>query len=325
MRRRDFITLFGGAAAAWPLAARAQQAGMPVIGFLQPASREANADRLRAYRDGLKETGYIEGQNVAIEYRFADGQNDRLPNLATDLVHRQVTVITAMPKLAAVAAKAATSTIPIVFLAADDPVAIGLVSSLNQPGGNVTGLADMNGEITPKRLGILHDLVPKADRYAAMVNPNTLTTADVAEIKASASASGKQIEIFVAGTPADIDLAFADFAQKGVQALLVVPNSFFVDRRAQIVELAKRHALPAIYHDRQFAEAGGLVTYGTNLADQIRQVGIYTGRILKGDKPADLPVLQPTKFDLTINLKTAKSLGLTVPPLLLSLADEVIE
>jgi putative tryptophan/tyrosine transport system substrate-binding protein len=324
IRRREFITLLGGAAT-WPLAAHAQQPAMPVIGFLQPTSRDANADRLRAFHQGLKESGYIEGENIAIEYRFAENQNDRLPALAADLVRRQVAAITAMPAPAALAAKAATSTIPIVFLLANDPVAMGLVASLNRPGGNVTGLANLNNEITSKRLGLLYDLVPGAVRFAALVDRKMAAPESVAEFSTAAAAFGKPIEVFTAGTPAEIDAAFASLKQKQVGALLVRPSPFFVDRRIQLVMLAAHHGLPAIYHDRQFSEAGGLMSYGTSLADQLRQVGIYTGRVLKGEKPGDLPVLQPTKFELVINLKTAKALGLTVPPSLLAVADEVIE
>jgi putative ABC transport system substrate-binding protein len=320
--RRDFITLLGGAAV-WPVAARAQ--AMPVIGFLQPTSRDANADRLRAFHQGLKASGYVDGENVAIEYRFAENQNDRLPALAADLVRRRVAVITAMPAPAALAAKAATSTIPIVFLLANDPIAMGLVASLNRPGGNVTGLANLNNEITSKRLGLLHDLVPGAARFAALVDGKMVAPESVAEFSSAAATFGKPIEVLTAGTPAEIDAAFANLKQKQIDALLVRPSPFFVDRRVQLVTLAARHGLPTIYHDRQFSEVGGLMSYGTSLADQLQQVGIYTGRVLKGEKPGDLPILQPTKFELVINAKTAKTLGLIIPPSLLAIADEVIE
>jgi putative ABC transport system substrate-binding protein len=323
MKRRRFIASLGSAVA-FPLAGRAQQS-MPVVGFLQPTSRDANADRLHAFQQGLNASGYVEGQNLAIEYRFAENQVDRLPALAADLVRRQVAVITAMPDPAARAAKAATSTIPIVFLTANDPVAAGLVSSLGRPGGNATGLANMNIELVAKRLGLLYDLVPGAARFAALVNPNTFTSEAATEIRATAASLGKQIDVFTASTAPEIDKAFASLTKNRVEALLVRPSPFFVDLRAQIVSLAARHSLPAIYHDRQFCETGGLMSYGTSLADQLRQVGIYVGRVLKGEKPSDLPVLQPTKFELVINLKTAKTLGLTVPNTLRAAADEVIE
>ena len=324
MKRRGFIALLGSAAA-FPLATRAQRPAMPTIGFLQPTSRDANVARLRAFQHGLSEVGYVEGHNIAIEYRFAENQSDQLPALAADLVRRQVAVIAAMPNPAALAAKAATSTIPIVFLTANDPVAAGLVSSLNRPGGNATGLANLNIELTAKRLGLLHDLVPDAMRFAALVNPDTFTPEAANEFKAAALYLSKQINVLTASTASEIDTAFTSIAQERVQALLVRPSPFFVDRRVQLVTLAAGHSVPTIYHDRQFSEAGGLMSYGTSLADQLRQVGVYVGRILKGEKPADLPVLQPGKFELVINLKTAKVLGLTVPNTLRAAADEVIE
>jgi putative ABC transport system substrate-binding protein len=330
MQRRAFITLLGGAAAAWPLAAMAQQRrALPVIGFLQPTSRDANADRLRAFHRGLSESGYVEGQNVAIEYRFAENQNDRLPALVADLVRRQVDVITAIPDPAARAAKAATSTIPIVFFVASDPVAMGLVSSLNRPGGNLTGFANLNINVLPaKRLGLLHELVPGAVRFAALVSPNTAPEL-VAEFREATSSIGGQIDVFTASTGPEIDMAFASLVQQRAEVLLVMPSPFFVDRRVQIATLAARHAVPAIYHDRQFSAVGGLMSYGPDLMDQLRQVGIwrlpgvYTGRILKGEKPADLPVIRPTRFELVINRATARQLGIEIPPTLLAI--EVIE
>jgi putative ABC transport system substrate-binding protein len=324
IRRRQFIAMLGSAAAALPLAARAQQP-VPVIGFLQPTSRDANETRLRAFRRGLQESGYVEGRNVSIEYRFAENNGDQLATLAADLVRRQVAVITAMPDPAARAAKAATSTIPIVFLTANDPIATGLVSSLNRPGGNATGLANLNQDLTAKRLGLLQDLVPGAMHFAVLVNPNTLTPEAAAEIRKAASSMGKQIDVLTAGNAAEIDMAFERFVQNRVDGLMVRPSPFFVDRRAQLASLAARYRIPVIYHDRQFSEAGGLMSYGTSLVEQLREVGIYVGRILKGEKPADLPVMQPTKFELVINLHAAKALGLEIPPGVLTLADEVIE
>jgi putative tryptophan/tyrosine transport system substrate-binding protein len=327
IKRREFISLLGGAAAAWPLAARAQQAKLPTIGFLHSGSLEPNANRVAAFRKGLSEAGYVEGQNVAIEFRWAVDQNDRLPDLAADLIRRRVAVIaTPGSTPASLAAKAATETIPIVFLIGGDPVALGLVASLNRPGGNATGVNLQLVELVPKQLGMLRELVPAANHFVALVNPNTAYTDTVVkDLQASASGLGVPIEFLRAGTDREIDAAFANLVQKPGGALLVGPDAVFVSRRAQIVTLAARHALPAIYYVRDFAGIGGLMSYGPNLAHTYRQAGIYVGRVLKGEKPADLPVVQPTKFELVVNLNTARALGLTVPDRLLALADEVIE
>ncbi len=311
-------------AAALPLAARAQQPAMPVIGFLHSGSAEPYATRVAAFRKGLSQAGYFEGQNVAIEFRWAAGQNDRLPDLAADLIRRRVAVI-ATPG-SALAAKAATTTIPIVFLIGGDPVALGLVASLNRPADNVTGVNLQLVELVAKQLVLLRDVAPGATPFVVLVNPNTAyTDAMVKDLQASASALGLAIEILGAGTDREIDAAFADLAQKRGGALLVGPDAVFVSRRAQIVTLAARHALPAMYYVRDFAEIGGLMSYGPNLADAYQQAGIYVGRVLKGERPADLPVVQPTKFELVVNLNTARALGLTIPDKLLALADEVIE
>jgi putative tryptophan/tyrosine transport system substrate-binding protein len=325
MRRRAFITLLGGAVA-WPLAARAQLA-MPVIGFLHSGSPEPWANRVAAFRKGLGKAGYVEGQNVAIEFRWAAGQNDRLPDLAADLIRRRVAVIATLGSTpAALAAKAATTTIPIVFGVGTDPVAMGLVASLNRPGSNATGMSFQNVELTAKQLGMLRELAPGANRFAALVTPNTAyTDAVVKDLQASALPLGLPIEILRAGTGREIDAAFANLVQKPGGALLVPADVFFTNRRAQIVTLAARHAVPTIYSTRDLAEAGGLMSYGPNLADVYEQTGIYVGRVLKGEKPADLPVVQPTKFELVVNLNTARALGLEVPAKLLALADEVIE
>ncbi len=326
MRRRDFITLLGGAAAAWPLAARAQQPAMPVIGYLDGGSPETGAQVVAAIRKGLSETGYVEGRNVAIEYRWAEANYDRLPALASDLALRQVAVIVAMGTPSAFAAKAATSSIPVIFGGGVDPVQAGLVASLNQPGGNVTGVTSMNAEIEAKRLGLLYELLPRATRFAVLVNPNNpLADVDIKDAQASAMATGRQIEIFTASTNREIDVAFASLVQMRADALLIGPDVFFTNRRVQLATLAVRHAVPAIYAFREFAEAGGLMSYGTSGTDRDRQVGVYTGRILKGEKPANLPVLRPTKFEFVINLQTARMLGLEIPPSLLGRADEVIE
>jgi putative ABC transport system substrate-binding protein len=329
MRRREFITLLGGAAATtWPLAARAQQPAMPVIGFLHSASAAAFAAHLAAFRKGLSEAGYVEDQNVAIEYRWAEGQNDRLPALAAELVRRRVAVIATPGSTAAtLAAKAATTTIPIVFVIGADPVKIGLVASLNRPGGNVTGINDIGVDIGAKRLGFLQELLPRATRFGVLVNPDnpSITESFVTELQTAASAIGRQIEVVTASTNADIDTAFATLVIKRADALLNGPDALFVTRRVQLITLAVRHALPALYHRRELAEAGGLMSYGSDLPDQFRQTGGYVGRILKGDKPADMPVQLPTRFEFVINLQTAKTLGIDVPPTLLARADEVIE
>jgi ABC-type uncharacterized transport system substrate-binding protein len=325
VKRREFITLLSGAAA-WPFGARAQQQ-MPVIGFLNSASPEGYAPMMAAFRQGLSEIGYVEGQNVAIEYRLANNELDRLPELAADLVRRRVAVIAASGGTAVpLAAKAATTTIPIVFGVGGDPVKFGFVASFNRPGGNVTGISFMSDQLVPKRVGLLHELVPGAVRFALLVNPTIPNTETLTrDSQAAASAIGRQIEVLTASTNRDIDLAFASLVQKQADALLVAPGVLFANRRVQLTTLAARHAVPAIYFDREFAEAGGLMSYGANISDVMRQLGIYTGRVLRGEKPADMPVMQPTKFELVINLQTAKTLGLEIPPALLARADEVIE
>jgi len=327
MRRREFITLLGAGAVALPVAARAQQPMMPVIGFLHSGSPEPMAGRLSAFRKGLAEAGYVEGQNVAIEFRWALGQDDRLPDLATDLIRRGVAVIaTPGSTPAALAAKAATTTIPIVFGVGDDPVRLGLVTSLNRPGSNATGLNFQLVELVTKRLGMLREIAPGSNRFVALVNPNTAySEVEVKDLQANASALGLPIEILRAGTGREIDAAFANLVQKSGGALLVGPDAFFISRRAQIVTLAARHAIPAIYSTRDFAEAGGLMSYGPNLADAYQHIGTYVGRVLKGEKPAVLPVVQPTKFELVLNLNTARAIGLEISAKLLALADEVIE
>jgi len=328
MRRREFITLFGAAAVAWPLAARAQQQPMPVIGFLYSASPDTFADRLRAFRQGLKETGFIEGENCAIVYRWAENRIDRLPEMVADLIRREVTVIAAMNTVAAVAAKTANTTIPIVFLAAEDPVRLGLVASLARPGGNATGINFFNAEVTGKRLGFLRDLVPTAKRVGVLVDRNSaaiITESILHDAEPAARTMGLQILVVNATTSREIDAAFTTFVREQVDALFVDPSGFFTSRRVHIASQAMRHGIPVAYSQRELPEVGGLMSYGTNLADTWRQVGVYAGRVLKGAKPADLPVLQSTRFELVINANTARMLGLTVPPGLLALADEVIE
>jgi putative ABC transport system substrate-binding protein len=325
MRRRDVVFALGGAAA-WPLAARAQQP-MPVIGFLISSSLDVYADRVRGFRRGLNETGYIEGQNVVIEYRSAEGQYDRLPSLVADLLDRKVAVILAAGgSEPAKDAKAATGTIPIVFLSAADPVKAGIVASLNRPGGNVTGVSLLGSALEAKRLGLLHEITSATASIGALVNP-MYPDADVQlrELEEAADAIKRQISIVRASTESEIDAAFTTVAQQGAGALLVAQDPFLSGQRKKLVALAARYKLPAIFAYREFADIGGLISYGTNFADAYRQAGIYVGKILKGAKPVDLPVIQPTKFELVINLKTAKALGLTVPPTLLARADEVIE
>jgi len=327
MRRRAFITLLGGAAA-WPLAARAQQPMMPVIGMLDSRSPDALMDRLRGFRQGLKDTGYVEGENVAIEYRWAENQFDRLPALAAELVRRRVAVIaTSGGPAVAFAAKAATTTIPIVFTVGEDPVRLGLVASLAQPGGNLTGINFLVGELSAKRLELLRALVPGAIRIAVLVDPTNAAGTDsiLGDVRAVARAMGLQIQVLNASNSLELDAAFATLVSERSDALIVGSTPFLFDRRVQLAQLAARHAVPAIYQDRHHAEVGGLMTYGASLADAYHHVGVYAGRILKGAKPADLPVVQPTKFELVINVPTARMLGLTVPPTLLAIADEVIE
>ena len=326
MRRREFILALSGAAVAWPLPARAQQPAMPVIGLLDSRSPDGMTDRLRAFREGLKDSGYVERENVAIEYRWAENQLDRLPELAAELVRRQVAVIAATSTNPAFAAKAATTTTPIVFIVGEDPVTLGLVASLARPGGNLTGINILSGELTAKRLNLLREMVPGAARIAVLVNPaNVMTENALRDVAAAARVMGLQIQVLNASTSGEIDAAFATFVRERPDAIFVGLDVFFISRRAQLVNLASRHALPATYHLREFAEAGGLMSYGSNIVDTFRQAGVYAGRILKGAKPADLPVVQSTKFELVINAWTARMLGLAVPPTLLSTADKVIE
>ena len=323
--RRKFLATLGGAAA-WPLAARAQQAAVPVIGFLYGASPDPVARRLRAFRQGLKDSGYVEGENVAIEYRWAESQFDRLPEMVADLIRRQVTVIAALNTVAAVAAKAASTTIPIVFSSGEDPVRLGLVASLARPGGNATGINNFIGELTAKRLGLLHELVPTANRVGVLVNPaDVLTETALRDVQPAARAIGLQIQVVNASTSGEIDAAFAAFVREQVDALFIGPGGVFSNRRVHIANQAMRHGIPATYSQREFPEIGGLMSYGTNLTDSWRHVGIYAGRVLKGAKPADLPVVQSTKLELVINAQTARLLGLTIPPGVLAIADEVIE
>ena len=327
MQRRKFIALLGGAAATWPLAAQAQQAVLPLIGYLSAATPEANAHLVTAFRGALAEVGYVENQNATIEYRYAAGQNDRLPELAKELVRRQPVVIVATPNAnAARAVKAASSTTPLVFMVGDDPVKFGLVASLNHPGGNATGVNFFISELTTKRLGLLHELLPTATRFAALVNPNEVIAGDfIKDLTAADSTLGVHTEIVRARDSSEIEAAFATFANNKVDGVMVAPDSLFVSQRAQIVALSLRHDIPAIYTVREYVDAGGLMSYGPSVTDMYRQLAFFVGRILKGEKPADLPVQQPTKFDLTINLKTARVLHLELPPKVLALADEVIE
>jgi putative tryptophan/tyrosine transport system substrate-binding protein len=327
MRRRDFITLIGSMAVACPLTARAQQPLMPVIGFLHSASPEPFAQLVAAFREGLKDAGYVEGQNVAIEYRWANGQYDRLPALASDLVKRQVAVIAAAGgSPSGLAAKKATATIPIVFSAGDDPVKVGLVASLNHPGENITGVSVLIGALDAKKLGLLREIVPKATVIGVLENPTLAAVKDrLRSVQEAARSAGQQIQVFFASDEPTLEATFPRLAQSGVGALVVGADPFFNSQRDQLVALTARYAIPAIYETREYVVAGGLMSYGTKLAEGYRQVGIYTGRILKGDKPGDLPIVQSSKFELVINMKTAHALGLAVPNSMQLLADEVIE
>jgi ABC-type uncharacterized transport system substrate-binding protein len=327
VKRREFITLLGGAAASWPLAARAQQPEMPVVGFLESRSPDGMTDRLRAFRQGLKDTGYVEGETVRIEYRWAENQVDRLPMLAAELVRQKVSVIaTAGGPPVALAAKAATMTIPIVFAMGEDPVPYGLVASHNRPGGNATGVNFLVAELGSKQLGLLRELIPAAARVGLLVNPKfPVTERAMSDVTAAASVIGLQIDVVRASDSREIESVFGTLIHNKADALLVGPDAFFVSRRLQLAILAARHALPAVYNVREYAEAGGLMSYGTNVRDAYRQIGVYVRRILKGAKPADLPVMQSSKFELVINLPTARALGIEVPATLLARADEVIE
>jgi len=328
MKRREFITLLGAVAAAWPLIARGQQGALPVVAYLSSSAAGDQPKFVAAFRKGLGETGYFEGQNVAIEFHWADNQVDRLPALAADLVRRRVEVIaTPGSGPAALAAKAATATIPIVFSIGVDPVRIGLVASLAQPGGNATGINFFLGELVARRLQLLHEVVPKAVRVAALVNPNNTANAAITlrDLQEAASAIGLKIQVLYASTSREIDAVFDSFARDRPEALFVAPDVFLTSRRVQLATLAARERIPAAYSSRDSVEVGGLMSYGTDVAETCRQVGIYSGRILKGTKPADLPVMQSTKFEFVINLQTAKALGLELPPTLLARADEVIE
>jgi putative ABC transport system substrate-binding protein len=327
MKRREFISLLGGAAV-WPFAARAQQPAMPVIGFLSSESQGQSAYRIEALRHGLSETGYIEGQNLTIEYRWADGHYDRLPSLAVELVRREVAVIAATGAggLAAQAAKAATSTIPIVFSSAVDPIKAGLVASINRPGGNATGFFQFAALLEAKRVQLLHELVPNAAVIGVLINPgNPAAQMQTADVQTAARSIGRQVHVLSASSEGEFDAAFASLARQGIGGLLVAADPLFNSRREQLIALAAQYALPAIYEWREFIVDGGLMSYGTRFTEAYRQVGVYCGRILKGANPADLPVVQPAKFELVINLKTAKALGLTVPNTMQLLADEVIE
>jgi putative tryptophan/tyrosine transport system substrate-binding protein len=325
MKRREFIALVGGAVAQ-PIEVRAQQAKLPVIGYLSASSRAGRAHLVTAFREGVRESGHVEGQTVAIEYRWAEDQYERLPDLAAEFVRRQVAVIAATDTLSATAAKQATTTLPIVFASGGDPIKEGLVASLNRPGSNITGLTFMSSELGAKQLGLLHELLPEARRIAVLVDPNwPITEPFVSDVRAAASATSKELQVLYVSTGNDIHTVFTNFAQKPVDALLVGSSALNNNRRAQLATLAAYYRLAAIYSFRESAEAGGLMSYGTSITDAHRRVGVYAGRILKGEKPADLPVMQPTKFEFVINLNTANAFGLRFPPGLLAIADEVID
>jgi putative ABC transport system substrate-binding protein len=326
MRRRELITLLGGAAAAWPLVARAQQPRLPVIGYVNLLAPEASVGSLAGFRKGLAEMGYVEGRNVAVEYRWAQNGRDRLPELIADLIRRQVVVIVAPGNLAAFAAKAATTKIPVIFTTGGDPVENGFVPSLNRPGGNLTGITSLAVEVGPKRFGLLHELLPQATRFAVLVNQTSANSEALARDAQTAAASiGRQVRILAASNSKEIDAAFAEMAKERTDALVVNPNGFLDSRRVQIVTLAAAHHLPAIYGDRLIAEIGGLMSYGADNAYQYYQTGLYAGRILKGEKPGEMPVMRASKFEFIINLQTARSIGVDVPPSLVAIADEVIE
>jgi putative tryptophan/tyrosine transport system substrate-binding protein len=327
MRRREFITLVGSTAVAWPLAARAQQSALPVIGYLDSRAPGDASQLLAAFRQGVKETGFVEGQNVTIEYRFAENHNERLPELAADLVRRQVTVIAAPPTPAALAAKAATTTIPIVFATAGDPIRLGLVASLNRPGGNMTGVTILAVEVAPKRLELLHELIPAARVMALLVNPANpgLAETNSNSVLSAANTLGLELHVLNASTEHDFDGVFAKLSQLRAGGLVIGGDPFFTARQEQLAALAVHHAMPAVYENREFAAAGGLMSYGGSITDAFRLVGIYTGRVLKGEKPAELPVQQETKVELYVNLVSAKALGITIPIPILGRADDVIE
>ena len=328
MRRKDFIRLLGSAAATWPLAARAQQTALPVVAVVNSGSSEAGAPLVAQLNKGLSESGYVEGRNVTVEYHWLEGQYDQLPSITADIVRRRVNVIAPLGSVpAAQAAKAATTTIPIVFYVAEDPVKLGLVASIARPGGNATGVNALTVEVTAKRLGLLHELLPKAARIAVLANPGVASTEEstLRGTRQAARALGLQVQVFEAGSSREIELAFASLVRERADALFVAANAFFTSRRVQLTTLATRHAIPAIYPSRYYVEAGGLISYGPDNSDMVRRAGVYIGRILKGEMPAELPVIQETKFEFAINLTTARALGIEVPPALLATADVVIE
>jgi putative ABC transport system substrate-binding protein len=326
LKRRDFVMLIGGVAATWPVAARTQQPAMPAVGFLNSGSADERVHLVTAFRDGLRETGQVEGRNVAIEFHWAEGRYGQLPALAADLVRRQVAVIAATgDTVSPLAAKAATTTVPIVFVIGGDPVASGLVPSFSRPGGNITGVSVISSALAAKTLELLHELVPKATKIGILLNPRPSGGVAVSELETAARSRALDLIALRANSETDIEAAFAAVVRQRVGALLIEPDVFFLDRREQLVALAARHAVPTVYSRREYAAIGGLMSYGTSLADAYRQAGIYVGRILKGEKPANLPVQQPTKFELVVNLRTAKALSLVVPDKLLAIADEIIE